>query len=130
MASPSDSDFRSAAILRQALRAFARRSDELTRENGLTPEQYELLLLLYVTPAEKATIGQLCHQLRRGQSAVTQLARRAENAGLITRRLSRSDARIRYLRLTRRGEQRLDATVSALTEERTQLTELIGSLDR
>lgn len=123
-----DPDFDEAFRLREALREFTSRSADVTREHGLTPEQYQLLLLLRVWPKSEATIGNLYTALHRGQSAVTQLARRMENRGLISRELSTSDARVRYLRLTKRGEQRLGDAVDALQGERDRLLELVASL--
>ena len=122
-------DFEGAAALRAAVREFNTRTEDVVRVHGLTPEQYQLLLLIRVSPQEKATIGQLYKSLRRGQSAVTQLARRMENRGLITRELSREDARIRYIRLTKRGERLLTDAVTALEGERTRLLALIGRVD-
>jgi DNA-binding MarR family transcriptional regulator len=114
--------------LREALREFTARSAAITRLHGLTPEQYQLLLILRVWPKEQATIGNLYTALHRGQSAVTQLARRMENRGLIRRELSSSDARVRYLKLTKRGEERLAAAVDALQGERDRLLDLVAGL--
>ena len=122
-------DYEGAATLRQAVRDFNGRSDQLVRLHGLTPEQYELLLLIHVSPREQATISNLCTALHRGQSAVTQLARRTENRGLLTRELSKTDARVRYLKLTRRGEQRLNAAVLELRGERSRLLSLLRKID-
>jgi len=121
-------DFEEAFRLREALREFTARSAEIVRVQGLTPEQYQLLLLLQVWPKEQATIGNLYTTLHRGQSAVTQLARRMENRGLISRELSGTDSRVRYLKLTKRGEQRLSDAVSALQGERDRLLELVAML--
>lgn len=65
----------------------------------------------------------------RRQSGVTQLARRAENLGLVRRELSRDDARVRYLRLTRRGEERLTKAVANLGRERARLLSILAELD-
>lgn len=124
-----DLDFTEAAALRQAVRDFSHRSEEAIRLHGLTLEKYQLLLLIRTTPREQATIGQLCAALHRGQSAVTRLARRLENQRLITRELSKSDARLRYLKLTKRGEERLTAAVESLREERSRLRNLVEELD-
>jgi DNA-binding MarR family transcriptional regulator len=122
-------DFDRAAALRAAVREFSHRSEKIIRRYDLTLEQYQLLLLLRVQPKEENTIGSLHRQLHRGQSAVTQLARRMENRGLITRELSKHDARIRFLKLTSRGDQRLTEAVTALEGERARLLELTASLD-
>ncbi len=83
----------------------------------------------HVWPKEQATIGNLYAALHREQSAVTQLARRMENRRLITRELSSSDARVRYLKLTSRVERRLSDTVIALKGERDRLLGLVSKLD-
>jgi DNA-binding MarR family transcriptional regulator len=125
----TEPDFLGAAALRGAVREFNARSDAIVRLHGLTPEQYQLLLLIRVSPREEATIGNLYKSLHRGQSAVTQLARRMENRGLIARELSTEDARVRFLKLTRRGEQRLGDAVTALSGERSQLLSLLGQIE-
>jgi DNA-binding MarR family transcriptional regulator len=51
-----------------------------------------------------------------------------ENRGLISRELSRSDARVRYLRLTKLGERRLSDAVVALKGERGRLLDLVAGL--
>lgn len=122
-------DFEGALALRQAVLEFTHRSDEIIRGFGLSLEQYQLLLLLQVWPKEEATITNLYGALHRGQSAVTQLARRMENRGLIRRELSRQDARVRYLKLTKRGEARLAGAVTALEEERLRLLALLSRFE-
>lgn len=125
----AEPDFQQAAALRAVVREFSQRSEEIIRLYGLTLEQYQLLLLLRVQPREENTIGRLHKQLHRGQSAVTQLARRMENRGLIGRELSKEDARIRYLKLTKRGDERLTDAVVALEGERARLVALIENVD-
>jgi DNA-binding MarR family transcriptional regulator len=73
--------------------ALGRRSP-CPRTHELTPERYELLLLIRVAAEGEATVGKLAQQLHIGQSAVTQLARRVEDAGLIERTVSPTDARV------------------------------------
>jgi DNA-binding MarR family transcriptional regulator len=121
-------DFEGAAALREAVREFTDRSERIIRQHGLTLEHYQLLLLLRVLPKERATIGHLHQALHRGQSAVTQLARRMQNKGLISRELSENDARVRYLTLTKKGERRLSDAVTALEAERTRLLALLRGI--
>lgn len=118
-----------AAALRSGLRRFLRQSETITRACGLTVEQYELLLLIKTAPGGRATISELHQELARRQSGVTQLARRAENLGLVSRELSREDARVRYLRLTRRGDQRLTKAVAMLGGERASLLSILTELE-
>ena len=125
----TEPDFEGAAALREAVREFNTRTEVIVRLHGLTSEQYQLLLLIHVSPKEQATIGNLCKSLHRGQSAVTQLARRMENRGLISRELSKRDARIRHLKLTKRGETRLRDAVTDLEEERSRLSSILKQVD-
>ena len=121
-------DFEEAFRLREAVREFTNRSADIIRHQGLTLEQYQLLLLLRMWPKEQATITNLYAALNRGQSAVTQLARRMENRGLISRELAKDDARVRYLKLTKRGERQLGDAVTALKGERDRLLDLVAGL--
>jgi DNA-binding MarR family transcriptional regulator len=117
-----------AASVRVALREFLARSDRIAREHGLTVERYELLLLIKVADDGEATVGNLARRLHIGQSAATQLARRVEDAGLIERTVSPTDARVHPLRLTAEGELRLTATLEALAGERQALSRALRTL--
>ena len=129
---PSPDDYARAATLRRGLRTFLARSAQITRENGLTPERYQLLLAIKVSTRDEATVSRLAEQLSIGQSAATQLVRRAEDRGLLTRAVSRQDARIRLLRLTSEGEARLARTLRELRRDgdilRTTITEATTDL--
>jgi DNA-binding MarR family transcriptional regulator len=126
--SPIDS-YREAAELRSALRRFMRRSEEIARRHGLTPNQYLLLVLIKGTPdgSERSTVTDLVERLALSQSTVTELVQRAERAGLLQREQADHDARVAHLRLTDLGEQRLGAAFTELGPERRVLRELIGS---
>ena len=116
-----------AAELRSALRGFLRRTEKLCRAHGLTAERYELVLAIKIENERDrpATVTSLCSALLLSQSAVTQLVRRTENLGLIERQLSTRDARVRHLRLTTEGEQRLAAAVAELGPERDHLAAVL-----
>lgn len=114
-------EYEEAAALRAALRRFLRESELSTQESGLTVEQYELLLLIKTAQKGRATVGGLHRALARRQSGVTQLVRRVENLGLVSRELSERDGRVRFLRLTEEGENRLARAVARLRKERTRL---------
>jgi DNA-binding MarR family transcriptional regulator len=60
---------------------------------------------------------------------VTELVRRAEEAGLVDREQSQTDARVAHLRLTAEGERRLRLSFTQLATEREQLREAFGQLD-
>ena len=123
---PND-DYAEAANLRASLRQFLRRSEEISRKHGLTPQQYLLLLMIKAseeTP-EPATISQLVERLALTQSTVTELVQRAEEAGLVGRRQSPDDGRVVHLSVTPLGARRLHAAFSELGPERAQLLQTI-----
>ena len=125
---PSLDDYLSAAALRAALRRFSRRSERIAREEGLTPRQYLLLLMIRGAPdrTERANVTDLADRLQLTQSTVTELVHRAEDAGLVEREPSPDDARVTWLRLTADGRARLAATVARLGPERRRLRELLA----
>lgn len=127
---PSTAQYQAAAALRAGLRGFFQASEETLRGHGLTPERYELLLAVKCSQENgaDATVADLTVELGVAQASVTQLVRRVEDAGLLTRQVSPTDARVRYLKLTRQGELRLAAAVADLSEERTRLVSVLQRL--
>ena len=110
---PQVNDVIAVAEFRAALRQFLRRSERVARQSGLTPQRHLLLLMIKGSPGgdEQSTVTQLSKRLQLAQSTVTELVRRAEEAGLIERRQSQRDARVAHLRLTHRGGAAADALV-------------------
>jgi DNA-binding MarR family transcriptional regulator len=125
------SDVIAVAEFRAALRQFLRRSERVARRSGLTPQRYMLLLMIKGAPggSEKSTVTELSGRLQLAQSTVTELVRRAEEAGLLEREQSPTDARVAHLRLTDEGEQRLTRSFTQLATERAQLREAFAQLD-
>ncbi len=119
------------AEFRAALRQFLRRSERVARQSGLTPQRHLLLLMIKGSPGgdEQSTVTQLSERLQLAQSTVTELVRRAEEAGLVEREQSQQDARVAHLRLTPEGERRLTLSFTALGEEREQLRDAFAHLD-
>lgn len=79
--------------------------------------------------SERATIGDLAQRLQLAQSTVTELVKRAADAGLIERKRSPDDARIIYLRLSEEGERRLAGVFASHRAERQKLRDLLVDLD-
>src|SRR3954470_8953078 len=100
------------AEFRAALRTFLRKSERIARDSGLTPQRHLLLLMIKGAPdgTGRSTVTDLSDRLQLAQSTVTELVRRAEEAGLIERERSHSDGRVAYLSLTTEGERRLERT--------------------
>jgi DNA-binding MarR family transcriptional regulator len=124
-------DVMAVAELRAALRQFLRRSERVARQSGLTPQRYLLLLMIKGAPGggEQSTVTQLSERLQLAQSTVTELVRRAEEAGLVAREQSQTDARVAHLRLTAEGERRLMLSFTELDIERAQLRDAFAQLD-
>jgi DNA-binding MarR family transcriptional regulator len=130
IATPTPDEYRSAAALRAGLRRFSHASDEVLRGYGLTNERYELLLAIkdLAQRGIPATVSTLTEALGGAQVSVTQLVRRAEDAGLLERAVAPDDARIRHLHLTRHGSRQLQTALTALAEERSRLTSILSEL--
>jgi len=130
MTGVSTHEFIALAGLRSALRVFMRQTEQMARRSGLTPQRHLLLLMIKGAPdgSEQSTVTELSERLQLAQSTVTELVRRAEDAGLIEREQSASDGRVAYLRLTREGERRLERVDEKLTIERARLRETIADL--
>ena len=119
------------AAFRAAIRSFLRTSEQLAREEGLTPRRYLLLLMIKGAPngSEQSTVTELSERLQLAQSTVTELVGRAERAGLIQRERSEKDLRVAHLRLSPEGERRLALSVRGLDEQRHELRQRLDALD-
>jgi DNA-binding MarR family transcriptional regulator len=119
------------ADFRAALRAFLRKSEQNARRSGLTPQRYLLLLMIKGSPdgRERSTVTVLAERLQLAQSTVTELVRRAEEAGLVKRAQSADDGRVAYLKLTEEGERRLTRAFTSNEQERQELRAAITNLE-
>ena len=126
----SHAQYAAAATLRAALRRFEKESARILRRHGLTTERYELLLAIkaMTQDSRQATTAELSDALELAHSSTTQLARRAEDAGLLSRRVSSRDARVPYLTLSDAGAAKLAAAASELGPERQRLIALLRAL--
>jgi DNA-binding MarR family transcriptional regulator len=127
----STTDYVAVAEFRAGLRRFLRRSERVARASGLTPQRYLLLLMVRgaADGSGRSTVTELSERLQLAQSTVTELVARAEEAGLLRREQSQSDARVAHLMLTEEGERRLDQAFTGLSTERSQLRDAFTQLD-
>jgi DNA-binding MarR family transcriptional regulator len=127
----TNSDVVAVAEFRAALRRFLRRSERVARQSGLTPQRYQLLLMVKGAPdgSEQSTVTELAERMQLAQSTVTELVSRAEEAGLLEREQSTTDARVAHLRLSAEGERRLLDAFTSLAAERSSLREAFEHLD-
>ena len=113
------------------MRRFLRRTERIARKSGLTPQRYLLLLMIKgaTDGSEQSTVTELADRLQLAQSTVTELVRRAEEAGLLRREQSAADGRVAHLRLTAEGERRLARSFTNNATERRKLREAFRHLD-
>jgi DNA-binding MarR family transcriptional regulator len=120
-----------AAAFRTVLRRFVRRTDTAAAQAGLTPQRYDLLLMVHSAAGERGPIrmSELCELLQMTQTAVSELVKRTEEAGLIERHPSPEDGRVWLLRLTPEGRKRLLRAFEMLREDREALGRVFHDLD-
>jgi DNA-binding MarR family transcriptional regulator len=123
-----DEELQRAAEFRSSLRRFLHRTDAVTTQAGLTQQRYDLLLM--IASAGEVRVTELCELLHLQQTAVTELVRRSEEAGLVTRRSSADDGRVWLLRLTAEGKRRLLRAFDALADDRAALAQAFREVDR
>lgn len=97
------------AGFRYELRRYLRYSEQVTRQHGVTPLQYQLLLQVKGYPdRERATVSELAERLQAKHHGVVSLVNRCERAGLVARRAGTQDRRVVYVHLTAKGQRCLE----------------------
>ncbi|WP_416138502.1 MarR family winged helix-turn-helix transcriptional regulator [Halomonas sp. HK25] len=87
-------DFQRLSHFRYQLRCFLRQSEDICREHGVTPLQYQLLLHLKgFEGREWATVGELAERLQAKHHGTVALVDRCEDSGLVVRHPGRDDGR-------------------------------------
>lgn len=131
MAGYTTQDIVAVAEFRASLRRFLRRTEKIARQCGLTPQRYLLLLMVQGAPdgTGRSTVTELAERMQLAQSTVTELVSRAEEAGLLEREQSQTDARVAHLRLSEEGERRLSDAFTNLATERSTLRDAFAHLD-
>lgn len=101
-------DFEYLAEFRHQLRRFLRFSETAVQAEGLTPQQYQLLLQIKGFPGRSwATIGELAERLQAKHHGTVALVSRCVSAGLVRRETAPDDKRQVRVHLTEAGERRL-----------------------
>jgi DNA-binding MarR family transcriptional regulator len=99
------SDFEALSEFRYQLRRFLRFSEQAAQSEGITPQQYQLLLHIKGFPQrDQASIGELAERLQVQQHGVVALVTRCETAGLVRRCAGTQDRRQVLVGLTPAGE--------------------------
>lgn len=127
----SKGDLEMLATFRYQLRRFLRFSEEITRREGVTVLQYQLLLQVKGFPGRDwATIGELAERLQAKHHGVVSLVSRCEALGLVRRDVSEIDKRRVEVKLTAEGEVCLDRLASLhQVELRSLRNQLVASDD-
>ena len=113
-------ELQNAVAFRTALRRFLARTRIVTEEAGLTPERYDLLLAIAAAGGE-VRVGDLREVLQLRQTAVSELVKRAADAGLVLKGPAPDDRRAVSLRLSVEGDRRLTRAFRALGADRDAL---------
>lgn len=118
-------EFEALSDFRYQLRRFLRFSEDAARDEGLTVQQY--LLMLHIRGcADKdwVSIGELAELLQAKQHGVVALVNRSEAAGLVRRKANVLDRRIVEVHLLAKGERLLNRLAVA---HRSELESLRGT---
>ena len=94
-------EYRALAEFRYQIRRFLHFSEERVREQGLEPQQHQLLLAIRGLPdGATATVGELAARLQLKHHSAVELVDRLEKHGYVTRGRSGEDRRQVILHLT------------------------------
>ncbi|MBV8046755.1 MAG: MarR family transcriptional regulator [Paludibacterium sp.] len=122
-------DFERLADFRYRLRQFLRFSEELSQANGITPQQYLLLLQIKGYPGrEWASVAELAERLQSHHHSVVGLVSRCEAQGLVKRRPSQEDRRVVEVLLEPKGEALVAKLARAHHDELLALKQLSENL--
>jgi len=110
--------------LRKMIQAIDRHSTNLKKKFGLTGPQ--LILLQSISAHSKVSVTQLSKNVSLSQATVTDITKRLEKRGYITRTRDTEDKRKTNIALTENGKAILDRVPPLLQE---QFTEQFSKLD-
>ncbi|AWB35216.1 MarR family winged helix-turn-helix transcriptional regulator [Orrella marina] len=120
-------DFERLSQFRYRLRCFLRVSEDICREHGLTPLQYQLMLHLKGQPdRDWATISELAERLQSRHHGVVALVNRCEAAGLVRRGPCPTDQRQVRVYLCADAEAVLEQVATLHQPELTRLREVLA----
>ena len=125
----SDTDYQRLAQFRFALRQFLHFSDDAARRAGLSPQQYQALVVVRGFADGRApTIGELARRLLIEHHSAVGLVDRLEAVGLLMRKKEAGDGRRVAVVLTERAQDLLRDLVAAHRNELRRLMPLMKPL--
>lgn len=132
-----DAQYRALANFRYALRAFLAFSEAASSRSGVTPQQYQALLVIKASPKGPVTVRHLADQMFLKHNNAVQLVDRLVDARLVRREPSKDDRRAVSLTLTRKGEEKIAhlaaihfRELAARQEELTDISHLANKMQR
>ena len=106
------------AEFRYQLRRFLRYMEEESREAGINPQQYQLILAVRGLPKDMSpTISTLAERMQLNHNSMVELVDRCEERGLLKRSRASADRRQVTLSVTTNGEAVLRRLASAARQE-------------
>lgn len=120
-------DFEQLSEFRFQIRRFERFSEIAAQNEGLTPQQYLVLLHVKGTPGRDwASVGEIAQRLQMQPHGAVTLVSRCEALELVQRRISESDRRQVEVHLLPKGE---DVLLRLAELHRAELRSLDGVFD-
>ncbi|RYG27198.1 MarR family transcriptional regulator [bacterium] len=108
--SPTKQDYEALASFRKSLRRFLRFAEQTAREEGITPQQHQVILAVMGQEGRDwASISEIRDALQLEHHAAVGLVDRCQSAGLVIRSPHPDDRRVVMVSLTDRGRQCLAA---------------------
>jgi DNA-binding MarR family transcriptional regulator len=125
-------DIEALAEFRYNIRRFLRASEQLLKNAGLKPQQYQLLLHVKASGGRQpSTISHIAERLQIQHHSTVELADRLTGKGLIRRKRAGEDRRQVLLELTPKGEKVLKELALHHREElRSNGPGLVGALKK
>jgi len=118
------------ADFRYAMRRFYRYSELQARQNGITPQQYLLLLTVRGHPAYPAvSIGAVAERLQIRHHSASLLVERTVRRGLLNRETDQDDRRRALVSVTEEGQEILDRIIKANRQQLGELEDLLFGAD-
>ena len=115
------------AEFRCGLRKFLMRSEILAKEEGLTPQQHQLLLVIQgQRNRDWASIRTISEALLLEHHSVVQLVDRSIEKGIVTKKRSPNDRRVAQIEVTELGLEKLERLATSHIKE---LKLLSGNID-
>ncbi|HXB22324.1 MAG TPA: MarR family winged helix-turn-helix transcriptional regulator [Candidatus Solibacter sp.] len=114
----NDAEYAALAEFRYQIRKYLRHMEEIAREVGHSPQQYQVLLAVKGLPKDKSpTISTLAERMQLNHNSMVELVDRCEERGLLRRTRSASDRRQVTLAITPEGEALMGQQAAGARQE-------------